>query len=120
MLSSMSPTIIEKNNNFYMALGTPGGSTIITSVIQTILNVHEFSMGMEESVNSPRFHHQLFPDVIKIEKNKFNDMLLIDLENHGYDLEIVTPYGRVDGILALEGCLEGGSDNRGNDYAIGF
>ncbi len=121
MLSSMSPTIIEKNNNFYMALGTPGGSTIITSVIQTILNVHEFSMGMEESVNSPRFHHQLFPDVIKIEKDKFKDMLLIDLENDGYDLEIVTPYGRVDGILALEdGCLEGGSDNRGNDYAIGF
>ena len=120
MLSSMSPTIIEKNNNFYMTLGTPGGSTIITSVIQTILNVHEFGMGMEESVNSPRFHHQLFPDVIKIEKNKFDDMLLIDLENDGYDLEIVTPYGRVDGILALEGCLEGGSDNRGNDYAIGF
>ena len=121
MLSSMSPTIIEKNNNFYMALGTPGGSTIITSVIQTILNVHEFSMGMEESVNSPRFHHQLFPDVIRIEKNKFNEVLLIDLENDGYDLEIVPPYGRVDGILALEdGCLEGGSDNRGNDYAIGF
>ncbi len=121
MLSSMSPTIIEKNNNFYMALGTPGGSTIITSVIQTILNVHEFSMGMQESVNSPRFHHQLFPDVIKIEKNKFNDMLLTNLENDGYDLEIVAPYGRVDGILALEcGCFEGGSDNRGNDYAIGF
>jgi len=121
MLSSMSPTIIEKNNNFYMALGTPGGSTIITSVIQTILNVHEFNMGMEESVNSPRFHHQLFPDVIKIEKEKFNEILKSELENDGYDLEIVTPYGRVDGILALEcGCFEGGSDNRGNDYAIGF
>ena len=121
MLSSMSPTIIEKNNNFYMTVGTPGGSTIITSVVQTILNVHEFSMGMEESVNSPRFHHQLFPDVIKIEKNKFNEMLLTGLKNDGYDLEIVSPYGRVDGILALEcGCLEGGSDNRGNDYAIGF
>jgi len=121
MLSSMSPTIIEKNNNFYMALGTPGGSTIITSVIQTILNVYEFNMGMEESVNSPRFHHQLFPDVIKIEKEKFNEKLIRELQNDGYDLEIVTPYGRVDGILALEcGCLEGGSDNRGNDYAIGF
>ena len=121
MLSSMSPTIIEKNNNFYMAVGTPGGATIITSVVQTILNVHEFSMGMEESVNSPRFHHQLFPDVIKIEKNKFNEMLLTGLKNDGYDLEIVSPYGRVDGILALEcGCLEGGSATRGNDYAIGF
>ena len=121
MLSSMSPTIIEKNNNFYMALGTPGGSTIITSVIQTILNVHEFNMSMEESVNSSRFHHQLFPDVIKIEKKKFNDDVLVELKNDGYDLEFVNPYGRVDGILALEcGCYEGGSDNRGNDYAIGF
>ena len=121
MLSSMSPTIIEKNNNFYMALGTPGGSTIITSVIQTILNVHEFNMNMEESVNSPRFHHQLFPDLIKIEKEKFNDTVLVELENDGYNLEFVNPYGRVDGILALDcGCLDGGSDNRGNDYAIGF
>ncbi len=121
MLSSMSPTIIEKNNNFYMALGTPGGSTIITSIIQTILNVHEFNMNMEESVNSPRFHHQLFPDLIKIEKEKFNDTVLVELENDGYNLEFVNPYGRVDGILALDcGCLDGGSDNRGNDYAIGF
>ena len=121
MLSSMSPTIIEKNNNFYMALGTPGGSTIITSVIQTILNVHEFNMNMEESVNSPRFHHQLFPDLIKIEKERFNDTVLVELENDGYNLEFVNPYGRVDGILALDcGCLDGGSDNRGNDYAIGF
>ena len=121
MLSSMSPTIVEKNNNFYMALGTPGGSTIITSVIQTILNVHEFDMGMEEAVNSPRFHHQLFPDVIKIEKERFDNMILTKLENGGYNLEFVNPYGRVDGILALKcGCFEGGSDNRGNDYAIGF
>ena len=59
--------------------------------------------------------------MIKIEKNKFNEMLLTGLKNDGYDLEIVSPYGRVDGILALEcGCFEGGSDNRGNDYAIGF
>ena len=121
MLSSMSPTIVEKNNNFYMALGTPGGSTIITSVIQTILNVHEFDMGMEEAVNSPRFHHQLFPDVIKIEKERFDNTILTKLENGGYNLEFVNPYGRVDGILALKcGCFEGGSDNRGNDYAIGF
>ena len=58
----------------------------------------------------------------KVRKKSLNRLpfSLIDLENDGYDLEIVTPYGRVDGILALEGCLEGGSDNRGNDYAIGF
>jgi gamma-glutamyltranspeptidase/glutathione hydrolase len=78
-------------------------------------------MNMEESVNSPRFHHQLFPDLIKIEKEKFNETVLVELENDGYNLEFVNPYGRVDGILALDcGCLDGGSDNRGNDYAIGF
>ena len=58
MLSSMTPTIVEKEGDLYMTLGTPGGSTIITSVIQTILNVHEFEMTMNEAVNSPRFHHQ--------------------------------------------------------------
>lgn len=59
MLSSMTPTLVEKDGKFWMTVGTPGGSTIITSVLQTILNVHEFDMGMQEAVNAPRFHHQL-------------------------------------------------------------
>ena len=67
MLSSMTPTIIEQNGKLKMVIGTPGGSTIITSVLQTILNVHEFKMGMQEAVNQPRFHHQWLPDVIMME-----------------------------------------------------
>ena len=71
MLSSMTPTIVEKNGELYMTLGTPGGSTIITSVVQTILNVNEFNMTMQEAVNSPRFHHQWKPDSIRIESELF-------------------------------------------------
>ena len=73
MLSSMTPTIIEKDNNLFMVLGTPGGSTIITSVFQTILNVIDFNMGMQEAVDSKKFHHQWLPDAIIIEKNTLSE-----------------------------------------------
>src|SRR4028119_2046135 len=69
MLSSMTPTIIEKKGKLYMVVGTPGGSTIITSVFQTILNVIEHRMTMQEAVNAKRFHHQWLPDQITVETN---------------------------------------------------
>jgi gamma-glutamyltranspeptidase/glutathione hydrolase len=72
MLSSMTPTIIEKNGDFWMSVGTPGGSTIITSVLQAILNVHEYGMSMQEAVEAPRFHNQWLPDEIRIEKKSFS------------------------------------------------
>ena len=81
MLSSMTPTIVEKNGELFMTLGTPGGSTIITSVVQTILNVHEFNMTMQEAVNSARFHHQWKPDSIRIESELFDEKLKIILLN---------------------------------------
>ncbi|MEL0275366.1 MAG: gamma-glutamyltransferase, partial [Flavobacteriaceae bacterium] len=71
MLSSMTPTIVEKDNQLYMVVGTPGGSTIITSVFQTILNVYEHGMDMQAAVDAPRFHHQLLPDIVDLEPNKF-------------------------------------------------
>ncbi|WP_298553828.1 gamma-glutamyltransferase [uncultured Algibacter sp.] len=123
MLSSMTPTIVEKNNKLYMTLGTPGGSTIITSVLQTILNVHEFNMGMQEAVNAPRFHHQWLPDEIRIEPNAFNKNLIKKLKTLGYSInEKDSPIlGKVDGILVLEdNSYEGGADYRGDDTAIGF
>lgn len=123
MLSSMTPTIIEKNDKLYMTLGTPGGSTIITSVLQTILNVHEFKMTMQEAVNAPRFHHQWLPDEIRMEPNKFDRNLVKKLENLGYPVnEIDSPVlGKVDGILVLEdNTYEGGADYRGDDTAVGF
>ena len=121
MLSSMTPTIVEKNNNLFMTLGSPGGSRIITSVLQTILNVHEFNMTMHEAVNSPRFHHQWMPDTIKIESNSFGSKLIKELNLYGYNIGYKNPIGIVDGILIkTNGILEAGADNRGDDTAVGF
>ena len=83
MLSAMTPTIIEKNNKLYMIVGTPGGSTIITSVLQTILNVYEYDMDIQTAVAAPRFHHQWLPDIITFEPNKFERNLFDSLQKKG-------------------------------------
>jgi gamma-glutamyltranspeptidase/glutathione hydrolase len=123
MLSSMTPTIIEKNGKLKMVLGTPGGSTIITSVLQNILNIAEYNMGMQESVNQPRFHHQWLPDVIRMEPKGFDVEIKSSLKSLGYTLleKNALIIGRVDAILVLpNGNLEGGADPRGDDTAVGF
>ena len=120
MLSSMTPTIVEKNKKLYMILGTPGGSTIITSVFQTILNVYEFGMGMQESVNAPRFHHQWMPDSVIFEPKQFDSLLISDLSNKGYNIEekFSRIIGRVDAIMIDEnGIITTGSDPRGDDHS---
>ncbi|MEH6537330.1 MAG: gamma-glutamyltransferase [Psychroserpens sp.] len=123
MLSAMTPTIVEKDGKLYMVVGTPGGSTIITSVFQTILNVHEFGMTMQEAVDAPRFHHQWLPDQIRMEVDYFSDDLLKQLTAKGYYINKEAPpiTAKVDAILILDdGTLEGGADHRGDDSAIGF
>jgi gamma-glutamyltranspeptidase/glutathione hydrolase len=130
MLSSMTPTIVLKDNKPSLILGTPGGATIITSVFQTILNVYEFNMNIQDAVNAPRFHHQWLPDVIIIEKNGSDNRIDSLLRNKNYNV-IPLPFesemsgmsprssiGAVDAIFIDEnGKVSGGADYRGDDFA---
>ena len=122
MLSSMTPTIVEYQGQLKMVLGSPGGSTIITSVLQNIINVLEFDMTMQESVSKPRFHHQWMPDDIKFEPS-FDTLVFASLRKLGYKIDQSTSpvIGKVDAILVLpDGKLEGGADPRGDDTAAGY
>ena len=123
MLSSMSPTIIEKDGKLFMVIGTPGGSTIITSVLQCFLNVAEYGMTMQQSVSKPRFHHQWLPDDVMYEPKGFAPEVIAHLKAKGYKPreENFVIIGKVDAILVQpDGTLEGGADPRGDDTAIGY
>ncbi|MCG2461413.1 gamma-glutamyltransferase [Flavobacteriaceae bacterium F89] len=123
MLSSMTPTIVEKEGQLWMVVGTPGGSTIITAVAQAILNAYEFNMSMQQAVNAPRFHHQGTPDELILEPEGFSPELIRKLTGKGYDIQEKnnTIIGKVDAIRILpDGRLEGGADKRGDDAAVGY
>lgn len=121
MLSSMTPTIVEKDGKLFMVVGTPGGATIITSVFQTILNVIEFNQGMQQAVNSKRFHMQWLPDQITEETGALDTVIRQKLEHKGYKFASKSAIGRVDAILKTQwGYYEGGADPRGDDTKLGW
>jgi gamma-glutamyltranspeptidase/glutathione hydrolase len=129
MLSSMTPSIILKDNKPSLIVGTPGGSTIITSVLQTILNVYEFDMSVQEAVNAPRFHHQWLPDVVIFEegivdkekdsilKSKSYFVISLPIEVDAGGMSARSSIGAVDAILINDkGEVSTGADFRGDDY----
>ncbi|HEY4197507.1 MAG TPA: gamma-glutamyltransferase, partial [Mucilaginibacter sp.] len=109
------------DGKLFMVVGTPGGSTIITSVFQTILNVIEFNQDMQQAVNSKRFHHQWLPDLVDVEKDAIDSATRTKLEQKGYKIVDGGPSGRVDAILKTQwGYYEGGADPRGDDTKLGW
>lgn len=121
MLSSMTPTIVTQNNKLLMVLGSPGGSTIPTSVLQVFLNVAEFGMNAEMALQAARFHHQWLPDQIFYEENKLSDQLIGELKKKGHTLQSRGSIGRVEIIIVnKDGTLQGGADPRGDDSVSAY
>jgi gamma-glutamyltranspeptidase/glutathione hydrolase len=122
MLSSMTPTIVVKDNKTFMTVGSPGGSVIITSVAQVISNVIDHKMNIREAVEAPRFHHQWLPNVVKYEKFGFSLDVLDNLKKKGHQLEQVSDLGNVQAILwdELNSEWTGWSDPRRNGVSKGY
>jgi len=121
MLSSMTPTIITQNGKTILTVGTPGGSTIITSVLQTIVNVIDHGMTASEAVAAPRFHHQWLPDKIRIEEVGFDPTVIDSLATMGHDINQKGKLGKVECIYYRpDGTIEGAADPRADDTVMGF
>jgi gamma-glutamyltranspeptidase/glutathione hydrolase len=118
----MSPTIVLKNNMPYLVLGTPGGSTIITSVLQVFLNVVEFGMGLPEAVSAPRIHHQWLPDRIQIEEGALAPGVQESLRRMGHTIAVRDPIGDLHAIRIdpARGTIEGVCDPRGPGEPRGY
>ena len=120
-LSSMVPTIALKDGKPFLTLGAPGGSMIITAVLQVMLNVMDFGMNVQDAIDFPRIHHQWKPDTLGIERGVSPDTIAL-LKKAGYSIEEAKPIviARVEAILLSDGWLQGGHDERGNGKAVGY
>ena len=121
MLSSMTPTLVlDKNRNPLIVAGTPGGTTIPTSVFQTLVNILDFGMNATDAVNKPKFHHQWMPDEVMLEKG-FNEDVKKELQTMGYKISERGAIGRTEVIRILaNGKREVSADKRGDDSVSGF
>jgi gamma-glutamyltranspeptidase/glutathione hydrolase len=118
-LSSMTPSILVRDGKFYMAVGTPGGPTIINSVLQVIVNVVDFHLNLQEAVNQPRIHHQWLPDELRMERGFSPDTVDL-LKARGHQIKFVTSIGEVAAIRSEDGWLEGAADPRTESTAKGY
>ena len=119
-LSSMTPTIVLKNNEPYLILGSPGGSTIITTVLQNILNVVIHDMDIQQAVSSPRIHSQWMPDMVFHEKRGLSNKIIKRLKAMGHDVRLRGSIGEANGIMINANGYWGGPDSRGETSAIGY
>lgn len=120
-LSSMTPTILTKKGKLWMVVGTPGGTTIPTSVFQVIVNATEFKMSLPEAVQAGRFHHQWKPDQIMVEEQALTEETLNTLRAMGHQIKVRGAIGRVEAVLRLpDGRWQGVADKRGDDSAMGY
>jgi gamma-glutamyltranspeptidase/glutathione hydrolase len=118
-LSSMTPAILLRDGKLYLVVGAPGGSRIITGVLQVILNVIDFGMNPQEAIDAPRFHHQWRPDTLQLERGFSPDTIAL-LKSRGHAVEPVSGVAVVEAIRAAGGWLEGASDGRGSGKAAGY
>ncbi len=120
-LSSMTPTIVTEKGRLRLALGTPGGSTIITQVLQIILNVLEYDMDATAAVSASRIHHQWFPDMLRVEPWGLDALTLQELKRRGHKIKQTNPWGNSNLIIVKpDGTLEGAADPRGEGEARGI
>ena len=120
MVSSMTPTIVEKDGELFIVVGTPGGSTIITSVFQTILNIVEYNMTAGEAVQANRFHHQWKPIDVFYEENTWKQSLIDSLSQKGHQIDTKKSIGRVEALVVRNGKIEAAADRRGDDDVEGY
>ncbi len=123
MLSSMTPTIIAKDGKPFMVIGTPGGTTIITTVMQVLCNVIDFQMNIQEAIDAPRIHHQWSPDQTYFERRGLSADTIEKLRAMGHEMiERRGTSGLAEGILfdSRTGMLHGATDSRGYGLAAGF
>lgn len=118
-LSSMTPSILTKDGKLFMVVGGPGGGRIITAVLQTILNVVDFGMNVQDAVDAPRFHHQWKPDKITMERGFSPDTIRL-LQDRGHEVEVIPAVARIFAIVADGGWLQGAPDGRSYGKAAGF
>ena len=119
-LSSMTPTIVTENGRLIMATGSPGGSTIITTVVQVILNVLEYKMNAAEAVSAPRFHHQWLPDKLMLETGGFGEATVNELKQRGHNVVMRRGWGNANVVVLHDsGMLEAAADPRGEGEAMG-